>query len=77
MLTLSIKLAFSVVLGLAALFVILSNKYPARIQKWAIVTLGMIAVVWVGPIPSETHETLRVIFFTHAADGAAHLTGRS
>lgn len=47
----SVKLGFSLALGSAALYVLLSNKYPPRVQKWAIGTLGAVAIVWVGQLP--------------------------
>src|SRR6266571_1705100 len=41
-----IKLAFSVVFGVAALFVVLSKKYDDKIQGWAISVLTLIGGVW-------------------------------
>jgi hypothetical protein len=45
-----IKLGFSVVFGLAALFVVLSRKYNEETQKWAFSTLSLLAGVWIGTI---------------------------
>jgi hypothetical protein len=43
-----VRLGFSVILGGAALYVILSNKYDKETKKWAISVLTLISGVWVG-----------------------------
>ena len=43
---LTVRTAISVVLLCAALFVILSNKYPDAIVKWAVDTVGAILGHW-------------------------------
>jgi hypothetical protein len=43
-----IKLVFSGVLGLAALYVILSGRYDDETKKWAFSVLSLISGVWIG-----------------------------
>jgi hypothetical protein len=43
-----IKLIFSGVLGLAALFVVLSRRYDDETKKWAFSVLSLISGVWIG-----------------------------
>lgn len=45
-----VKVAFSGVFCLAALFVVLSAKYDAETKKWAFSVLTLIAGVWIGTI---------------------------
>lgn len=44
------KLLFSLLLGVAALYIVLSNKYPDDTQKWAFSVLSLIAGVWIGTL---------------------------
>jgi hypothetical protein len=44
------KLGFSLLFGLSALFVILSQKYEEDTQKWAFSVLSLISGVWIGTI---------------------------
>ena len=44
------KLLFSLIFGLSALYVVLSNKYPEDTQKWAFSILSLIAGVWIGSL---------------------------
>lgn len=45
-----LKLGFSVVLGLAALMIILSRRYDDKTQSWAFSMLTLISGVWVGTV---------------------------
>jgi high-affinity Fe2+/Pb2+ permease len=45
-----VKVAFSAVFCLAALFVVLSNKYDADTKKWAFSVLSLISGIWIGSI---------------------------
>jgi hypothetical protein len=45
-----IKLAFSVIFCVVALYVILSGKYEDDTKKWAISALTLIAGVWIGTV---------------------------
>ena len=49
-LLLGIKFFISLILGGAALFVILSKKYNEETQKWAFSVLSLISGVWIGTI---------------------------
>ncbi|HEX8649520.1 MAG TPA: hypothetical protein VF708_01670 [Pyrinomonadaceae bacterium] len=42
------KLIFSTIILVAALYVILSNKYGEETQKWAFSMIGVIVGVWIG-----------------------------
>ena len=44
------KLGFSLLFGLSALFVILSQKYEEDTEKWAFSVLSLISGVWIGTI---------------------------
>jgi hypothetical protein len=45
-----IKLVFSCVFSIAALYVVLSQKYKDDVRKWAFSVLTLIAGVWIGTI---------------------------
>lgn len=45
-----VKVAFSAVFCIAALWVVLSGKYDAETKKWAFSVLTLIAGVWIGSI---------------------------
>lgn len=44
------KLLFSLLFGVCALYIVLSNKYPDDTQKWAFSVLTLIAGVWIGSL---------------------------
>jgi hypothetical protein len=48
--TFCVKIAFSGVFCIAALFVILSQKYDSDTKSWAIGILNLIAGVWIGTL---------------------------
>lgn len=45
-----VKIIFSGIFCLAALFVVLSNKYNEDTKKWAFSVLTLIAGVWIGTV---------------------------
>jgi uncharacterized membrane protein YedE/YeeE len=45
-----VKVAFSAVFCIAALWVVLSGKYDAETKKWAFSVLTLIAGVWIGSV---------------------------
>jgi hypothetical protein len=47
-----VKLVVTAVLGLAALWVVLSGKYDEETRKWAFSVLSLIAGVWIGSATS-------------------------